>query len=315
MVDWSRANQSSPYPLCESLNINGIDTLDLAFLTSAIYYPSDLPKQLSTWFDSNVDANGAASNWTEIYTYDDANEYTSTYAHIGNAERNTEIILVRGTNGQDDAIQDLSLWSEIGFVQVVSWVIPLTIMTSTDFLRNYVYFASIPEGLIEPSWKHRYYDAVYQYVRTNLSEALRDEDRTIIILGHSLGGGIAQIVAAKLLLNEEANQVLSFGVASPGTKYSSKKFGFDVNSLHETSISVLPERDLVSQIDVHGGEIQIIKCDGEHALDCHSVETHFCEISENCESALNNKRTARREFIECVCGTKTKDPKEWTKCY
>ena len=55
-------------------------------------------------------------------------------------------------------------------------------------------------------------------------------------MGHSLGGGVAQIVAANVY--EDINQnVMSFGLSSPGTFYSSKKFGFETEALTFTSIT------------------------------------------------------------------------------
>ena len=105
----------------------------------------------------------------------------------------------------------------------------------------------ISREIIEPDLALNYYDNVYEFVKVNVSKDITNDSR-ILIVGHSLGGGIAQIVAAKVydddnIINSEL--VTSFGLSSPGTAYSSRKFGIQIADLDATSVSLLPRRDPV----------------------------------------------------------------------
>ena len=94
--------------------------------------------------------------------------------------------------------------------------------------------------------------------------------------------------------------VLSFGVSSPGTLFSSRKFGYSVRALDESSIALLPRGDLVPSMDAHGGTVQSIQCPHSTALtmgDCHSAVNSLCELYSKCDRELFRNVT----FMECLC--------------
>ena len=222
---------------------------------------------------------------------------------------------VRGTYDTDDVLQDVSLYTEVFTLQTFSWVIPLTTILPVGFIRDFIKYASIPEGMIDPTLRERYDEPVYNYIESNLSFALSKvkgeiANKTIFLMGHSLGGGVAEIVAAKFA-DEGYTNVYSFGLSSPGTLYSSLKFGFSVEALDKSSISVLPRRDPVSSVDQHGGVAQTIECNAEQMIYCHSCPRSFCEIYQEC--GVNLVRNL--SFTHCVCGNDTTQAKDWDQCW
>ena len=124
-------------------------------------------------------------------------------------------------------------------------------------------------------------------------------------------GGIAQIVAAKLFEHDRKGQdnIISFGLSSPGTLYSGRKFGFSADSLDKTSVSVLPRRDIVGMVDEHGGIVQEIECDAKSVDGCHYAQTSFCEMFEQCGNATIRNIT----FAECVCIGRGRT--DWRQCF
>ena len=62
-----------------------------------------------------------------------------------------------------------------------------------------------------------------------------------------------QIVAARQYNQFQRDDILSIGISSPGTLWSSKKFGFDKQDLAKTSFTLLQTRDPVPKIDKHIG--------------------------------------------------------------
>ena len=115
--------------------------------------------------------------------------------------------------------------------------------------------------------------------------------------GHSLGGGIAQIVGANLYEDDFESYVSSFGSNSPGTKFSSAKLGYTTESLRITSTSVVTDRDLVSAIDEHSGLIQEINCDANNVLECHLTETPICQMLAGCPSNVPRNL----DYLNCYC--------------
>ena len=124
-------------------------------------------------------------------------------------------------------------------------------------------------------------------------------------VGHSLGGGISEIVAANLHEDNEDlgyySHVQSYGVCSPGVLLSSAKFGFSVEALDFTSSSLLPRRDVVSMVDEHGGSVQYSECNAQSMATCHKMDNVLCELYYGCPSTLARPFTAA--ILDNFCET------------
>lgn len=121
---------------------------------------------------------------------------------------------------------------------------------------------------------------------------------------------MAEIVAAKFA-DQGYTNVYSFGLSSPGTLWSSSKFGFSVEALDKSSVSVLPRRDPVSSVDRHGGVAQTIECYAEQMIYCHLSTRSFCEVYQECGLQL----VRNYSFVHCVCGNATTEAKDWSECW
>ena len=103
------------------------------------------------------------------------------------------------------------------------------------------------------------------------------------------------------------NNIWSFGLSSPGTLYSSKKFGYKVSNLDLSSVSMIPRRDLIPMVDDHGGNVQMISCTEKGALDCHGSVNSMCELYSKCSQDLFRNIT----FMDCLCNEKY----DWDLCH
>merc|ERR1712032_1327231 len=162
---------------------------------------------------------------------------------------------------------------------------------------------------MDPQLRNRYDEPINDYIAENVMNQ-GNESMIVLLAGHSLGGGVAEIVAAKYA-DDGYDNVYSFGLSSPGTLMSSKKFGFSVEALDKSSISLLPRRDPISSVDVHGGTTQIMECDAKAMLGCHLSTRSFCEIYREC----TNIQTRNVTFAKCVCGNVTTPAKRWDECW
>ena len=106
-------------------------------------------------------------------------------------------------------------------------------------------------------------------------------------------------MAANLFEDGYDSYVSSFGVCSPGTVLSSAKFNFGIEALDKTSRSLLPRRDPVSMVDVHGGSVSYVDCDADTMLECHVTPLVICEVFNNCPNQLARKP----EVFECFCNS------------
>ena len=281
-----------------------LSVLDLMFLMQAAYEMDryNLTKMINIYFNNTfriVDANYEEPFWF----------------HVEHNEVPLSIISVRGTATLLDAMQDLSLFVEVSIFEGLEWVFPFLNALPTSFIRRIIYYASLPEGLINRDARARFDDPVYDQAEKYLSskkDTLSDGIKeTMFVVGHSLGGGVSQIVAARLHSEGYTQDIRSVGMCSPGTLLSSAKFDFGISDLDITSNSILPRRDIVSLIDDHGGSVQEVECDAESALTCHLVETVICEIYSNCPLSSQN---VDYDLFDCYCfdsdtGDKTIDYK------
>jgi len=223
-------------------------------------------------------------------------------------------VVIRGTTPSlGDALQDMQLWSEISSFQIINLIIPLLIFWPIDLTCNLVKTLSMLQGWIGGRVAmNDYFDEVFDYVSSILpswqtyvldTSANTDE---VKVLGHSLGGGLANLVASKeygqYMNYGVPPRTTSFGVSPVGTAYSSKKFGFNWKAVTATETSVWAERDIVPQVDRHQGLYEIIPCTQESFLRCHSVKTTLCQLWRQCALPTAALRQSQKtNFLNCMC--------------
>ena len=200
-----------------------------------------------------------------------------------NSNQELHVISVRGTMSMSDVLQDLSLWCEVTILETISYLYPILNVIPISFARDIVYYSSKIEGIINNNLRARFDEPIYQYINENIYDNYNNKSNiTLVITGHSLGGGISQIVGARLRSDGKEN-IRTFGLSAPGTLYSSKKFGYDIQSLDQTFTVLLPRYDIVGMVDQHGGFVQNMDCDQGSFLYCHKSATSLCSLINHCD--------------------------------
>merc|ERR1712151_612662 len=97
---------------------------------------------------------------------------------------------------------------------------------------------------------------------------------SIIVTGHSLGGGLAGVASA-------AHQIQGVGFSAPGLLYQTKRMGISNQDLQFTFTEIQPQNDVVPRADVQMGAINWIKC-AKDPLTCHMVAKTSCELWRRC---------------------------------
>jgi hypothetical protein len=197
------------------------------------------------------------------------------------------VIAVRGSEfwRMADYVEDLRMWTEpvakslltLVFPTVRAWS-PKTTAMVFDFYQAFLAFIGIPD---DGQYK---YQQLLDYIQKR--GLLRDRSN-LVITGHSLGGGIAQIVGA--IAKVPAVTFLSPGMYQTASKFfyhSSKGTRQIVEMVHNQSVSIQVENDFVGKyLDSHAGLVQTITCSVDHLapLTCHLIDNCICNLVRHCK--------------------------------
>lgn len=113
----------------------------------------------------------------------------------------------------------------------------------------------------------------------------KNEDKDIIFVGHSLGGGLSKYIA--IHYNKQ-----SFSVSGPGVtplEYMNQEVSGYSNYFKSNFIDVIPDNDIVPRLEVSGGIKYRVLCNKD-PVSCHSVDRTLCMIGLMCEQEETTKK-------------------------
>jgi len=137
-------------------------------------------------------------------------------------------------------------------------------------------------------------------IKLQKAEQARNPKTKFVLTGHSLGGTIAEIVAAK-------RGIPALVWSAPGTLYSQGFFsGNQIGSVSEERIQrntavVVPDNDMVARVDSQQSVVNRIQCFRRHhmpvnylfgTVECHRIQKSACEVWRVCGDPM------RRDFSE-----------------
>jgi len=291
------------YPLCDlefSNNRNhdensySLDTMDSIVLCDTAYLENEniTQSQLLRYFGTSSyctdfvnTSNCDPDKWRMIHHNYDSHP---VWFHLHHPQSKLHVISIRGTWDFNDFMQDMVLFAEIISLQFIGIFIPIFNIWSHSLISTIVDTASLWSGAMYPDANKAYYEKPYQHLQ---DLGIPREDEYLLTMGHSLGGGVAQIIAAKMF-DQDFRNVRSFSLSAPGVLYSTKKFDFSVQGLAYTSINALGERDPFTYVDRHLGLLTTFECNRELSVDCHSSYQSMCEVAGSCWSQDSAKEGA-----------------------
>lgn len=244
---------------------------DFALLSWIAYEPRQtMAKALQHYFPGwrVVHAHWAAASadsahghdWTNFFEYESGDGQTCVFA-------------IRGTHSAIDALNDIILWTPAVVFQAFSFAGPNLAPAVQTAVASIVSFF---EG------HHRYdvfFEELLRYVERR---KLEEPERECFITGHSLGGGLAKLVAAKVGL-----RAVTF--MAPGLSTTShvvyRSFSGDILRGNEV-LTLQPSNDIVSRLDEQTGLVVPIHCSKASGLYCHLLGPALCEMYDQCGSGL-----------------------------
>ncbi|CAK9088638.1 unnamed protein product [Durusdinium trenchii] len=287
------SNQSyTPLPLCrlrfpigtelETPEQSSLSLADFGLMASLTYEPSSRVREgLRHYFPK----------W-RLETKPESARYIDwvRFLMLTSEDNSTTVIAVRGTLDFLDALQDVSLWLVPALMQTLDFVGPD--ISSGAWGESVAELSTlVPLSMISAERSFSSVLAATEFMMKAFPE------RLFYITGHSLGGGVAKLVSLKLSATETTTIAFSapgirhaarvlFGEWAPQPKaldrgnshgFARRLFRLLTRDLHKklnqdslSTITVKPEHDIISRIDLDRGNAIVTPCD-ERAYRCHSA--------------------------------------------
>ncbi|GKZ00654.1 hypothetical protein MPSEU_001017600 [Mayamaea pseudoterrestris] len=294
---------SLQYPTCQLSNDLGLSPLtkmvDYAYLAGVAYRDVGATQaELDGWFNGTALDNNAL-----VKKYRAAVNLTSevsfkliTFPDKGNFA----FVSIRGTQNNWDMLTDVQLWSAAKLMQVLREALPFGSIWTPIIPTLIKAITKLESGNIQ---KISFYKDTTAFVET-LLELVPANFSGVAVTGHSLGGGLSIITGAQ-------TGVPAVGLSAPNAMLSRKSFEppITVQALNSKTFNIIPDRDVVPQIDDPAQNFQNINCNTatQDILACHDSTRSLCEIMFTCGTG------PRPAICQCVTdyGYPEPRPYEW----
>jgi pimeloyl-ACP methyl ester carboxylesterase len=199
------------------------------------------------------------------------------WAHLKFPSANMSVVTIRGTATALDLTVDMTFWTAITSFHQLRLFMPVLSQLPPKYIGRlirafFVYgLGGAPDTIYKPIIEYT------RKLRTLSSEK-------ILVVGHSLGGGIASVVASRV------DGVQGFGLSPSGVFYNSLAFGFDPVYTYESFTAIIPDNDPVPiEGDKVIGMIQQIPCTANAAV-CHNLNQSLVTVVKGCKDYSNPNR-------------------------
>eukprot|EP00931_Biecheleriopsis_adriatica_P039399 TRINITY_DN22531_c0_g1_i6.p1 TRINITY_DN22531_c0_g1~~TRINITY_DN22531_c0_g1_i6.p1 ORF type:complete len:302 (-),score=34.61 TRINITY_DN22531_c0_g1_i6:27-932(-) len=223
----------------------------------------------------NPDSSGNDfSNWAAFFQLTDPSNSTSVF-------------VVRGSVSAIDALNDVDIYLCSAMLQLLALAAP---GVSIVWAQGIVRLTNFLGSTLLRRWNLMTFANLLSVA---LHRIKASPQRRFFITGHSLGGGLAKLVSAKVEQDMGSKLLPAIAFASPGIWLTSAAlFGESLGG--KGSITVIPDGDVVSRVDFQSGAVVQIPCKGS-PLHCHFISTSVCSILEECGITT-------REDLSLPCG-------------
>lgn len=237
----------------------GLDVVDLGILSNIAYASSDenLEELMHQAFNGT-----ALADWEQVYhpPHHDPIFFTEIYF----PSTNLTVVTVRGTSTAVEIYEDANIYSSISTFQLINMFVPVLTVLPDEFMRSVMDSVAL-KGLSAPP----IYTKALHHV-----EMLAAQGKNVVVTGHSLGGAIAGLIAAKV-------SVPAVTFSPPGLFYQSKRMNLQMEDLRKHVVAVVPDLDVVPQADMQVGSVQMIQCLAS-VVGCHSIDNTICTLIDSC---------------------------------
>ncbi|KAL7746311.1 hypothetical protein RI367_008319 [Sorochytrium milnesiophthora] len=260
--DTRKVDPDTFYPFCYTKqSATPFSIVDMATLASAAYKnSSDL---VMPFIEQNPSLKKSNITLTSG-NFDDAEGVR--FLDFFHAATNTSIVAVRGTKNAEDILQDMYLWSTPSLLDMSTYF--------GTFIR--LWPRDNAAQLVKAVQDFGTYTNLMYYAEVlNYTQNLIPQRQNVLVTGHSLGGGIAIVIGARL-------HIPALGISAPGLGMSYKSFGVDVEDIIRWTMNIVPLTDPVPKFDEQIGSIVNIPCHSSVPVDCHRLPNTLHTLLQTC---------------------------------
>jgi len=261
-------------------NFNKFNIQDMTLFAALAYMPTtELKSEIKHFYPHNELVFDEQFHNYKEYGYGEITYYTLDTSQA-------VIVVIRGTTLLYEWFIDFDIWTESSISQMISILFPWSRLYPRTVHKIIVKQMSLLENFISDNSDKlnqspkRFY--VKQMINILQQINIKYKNKPLILVGHSLGGGLAKL--AGIALN---NTAVIVSISGPGISYSRAKYTETKDTLMETInkriFNIIHDRDIVPWADKQAGLIQQITCPKAFTrLQCHSINPIFCNLLENC---------------------------------
>jgi lipase ATG15 len=183
------------------------------------------------------------------------------------------IFSIRGTVDMIDAMADVELWAASFIMNIMKMTIPIFSGYADDSRYFLGYSMGLPGYMFSNISLINGYVSIAQRVLDDFLEQ-KEEGANVIFTGHSLGGGLAKILAA-------VNGYQAVAISGPGISAAEAIYGWKSPHVPNSFINVVPNLDPIAGVDRPAGSTFVIPCEAG-VFACHDVWRSQCMLAAVC---------------------------------
>lgn len=267
--------------------------LFLPFINDAYYYGNH--KQFLPYYSSSLQIQGYKKLFfNDDYIIEDiknlineTNTVKMVQYNVINTKKQSEVTIlsIKGTSYRKDIFMDAQLYCSSVLLSILSTFSLNTEKNSYSF-RFIEYSLSIPYRIFFGN------SIIKEYLNILKKAYIENEYKffkNVVIVGHSLGGGLAKLFGR--IMNKQA-----IALSGPGVNAFHSLWDYEGNreNFEISAIDLIPDKDPIPRVEVSGGTIYRIVCKSAN-FECHSSVNSLCEVLIMC----------RHPYYELYCNAMT----------
>jgi lipase ATG15 len=258
-------------PVCQ-YRFGGLSLYELAGFAAAAYSDAERDSAFNATLDAVFDEDWRSYvSWSRTtFAIDWAHPPTIRFFY-NKSDTKVVVVGVRGTLNTVDLFADVELWAAPFVLDMMKAFIPVPSGYVDDVWELMGYVIQLPRIFFKRfSLMTGYIDLVLDLVR----DLDVDEDTQIVLVGHSLGGGIAKLVS--MITGIQAVAFSGPGISALRTFYEAK----DEQIVH-SFVDVTPRLEPFAPLDQKSGVNFMIPCE-KGILTCHLLLRTLCMLGTMC---------------------------------
>lgn len=262
--------------------IYGMTLIQIASLAAAPYYSDEDHYQMliqkSFFRDENDEIKLTFLNKTDDHPVLLQADYDNKVTN-----NNATVFAVRGSRTPTDWWLDVEIFVSSAMLSVARWI-PYLQRQEGITAKLVSNFMTLPLTLMAKATLTYTYITEMAKTLDNIVYSPEYQNRNILFVGHSLGGGLSKVLAHKY-------QFQSVAVSGPGItpieNYVLNKSKKNDKYFKSKLVDIIPDRDLVPRFEMSGGTKYRVLCK-KNTGECHNKLRTLCQMGISCDDEYHS---------------------------